>query len=85
MAKKCAVIILSVFFLVLFIFIQGGSKAVMIKDKGNTCKEKWEAGCAIDKDCQEKCFRDHGKEAKPRCVVRSAKRLPNLCECKYTL
>ncbi|KAI3865174.1 hypothetical protein MKW92_035732 [Papaver armeniacum] len=68
-------------FLVLLIFSASGGKAMNQDNK--LCKETWETTCVTEEDCKDKCFRDHGSEATPSCLVRAQQGLRDLCYCRY--
>ncbi|KAI3852284.1 hypothetical protein MKX03_018929 [Papaver bracteatum] len=71
--------ILCVFLVILIFFCSG--KAMNQDNK--LCKETWETKCVTEEDCKDKCFRDHGSEATPDCLVRAQQGLRDLCYCKY--
>ncbi|MCL7049179.1 hypothetical protein MKW94_017120 [Papaver nudicaule] len=75
MAKMNTVV--SFFFFAILIFFAGGG-AMLNQVEGRTCNERWKHGCVIETDCQEKCWRDHGKNAIPGCEI-----LINWCDCTW--
>ncbi|KAI3930069.1 hypothetical protein MKW92_009968 [Papaver armeniacum] len=78
MAKKNTYILC--FFLVLLIC----SAVCKAENRANkSCEETWVTSCVTEEDCQNKCFRDHGKEATPSCLVRIEQGLRDLCYCTY--
>ncbi|MCL7037402.1 hypothetical protein MKW94_009097 [Papaver nudicaule] len=74
-------------FVVLLIFLAGTGEArnhhTKKKHATKYCIEKWETVCVIEDDCQEKCFRNHGRKAIPICLVQEGPTGGDLCECKY--
>ncbi|MCL7025885.1 hypothetical protein MKW94_005555 [Papaver nudicaule] len=69
-------------FLVLLIFVAGSNAASQDIGLMKQCTDSWEEPCVTEEDCKKRCHRDHGKSARPNCLVQ-AHGTRDLCECYY--